>query len=95
MYSVFFSIKKFSATCLFVVYTGKYTLFLFPNSSFPNSSDITIEDNDTVETLINKINGSTDGKIKASYSEMTGKFTIETKSTGINSEFKIVKEDDI
>ena len=57
------------------------------------SKDITIEANDTVETLINKINSSTDGKVKASYSEMTGKFTIETKYTGASSEFKIVKED--
>ena len=57
------------------------------------SKNITIEDDDTIESLISKINNSTDGKIKASYSEMTGKFTIETKATGENSEFKIVKED--
>ena len=57
------------------------------------SSDITIEADDTVQTLINKINKSNDGKVKASYSEMTGKFTIETKTTGVSSEFKIVKED--
>ena len=30
-------------------------------------------------------------KLKASYSEMTGKFTVEsTKDTGSNTEFKIV-----
>ena len=57
------------------------------------SSDITIEADDTIETLINKINSSNDGKVKASYSEMTGKFTIETKDTGASSELKIVKED--
>ena len=57
------------------------------------SKDITIEADDTIESLINKINSSTDGKVKASYSEMTGKFTIETKTTGASSEFKIVKED--
>ena len=57
------------------------------------SSDITIEADDTVDTLITKINNSNDGKVKASYSEMTGKFTIETKATGVSSEFKIVKED--
>ena len=57
------------------------------------SKDITIEADDTIDTLINKINSSNDGVIKASYSEMTGKFTIETQKTGVSSEFKIVKED--
>ena len=57
------------------------------------SSDITIEADDTIDTLITKINNSVDGKIKASYSEMTGKFTVETKDTGANTEFKIVGED--
>ena len=57
------------------------------------SSDITIEADDTIDTLITKINNSVDGKIKASYSEMTGKFTVETKDTGSNTEFKIVGED--
>lgn len=61
------------------------------NPIYSNTIEITIDD--TVETLINKINNSTDGKVKASYSEMTGKFTIETKDTGSSSEFKIVKED--
>ena len=57
------------------------------------SSDITIEADDTIDTLITKINNSVDGKIKASYSEMTGKFTVESKDTGSNTEFKIVGED--
>ena len=57
------------------------------------SSDITIEADDTIDTLITKINNSVDGKIKASYSEMTGKFTVETKDTGSNTEFKIVGGD--
>ncbi|MGL5642029.1 MAG: flagellar cap protein FliD N-terminal domain-containing protein, partial [Paraclostridium sp.] len=33
---------------------------------------------DTVETLIKKINDSTDGNVKASYSSMTGEFTIQS-----------------
>ena len=57
------------------------------------SSDITIEADDTIDTLITKLNNSVDGKIKASYSEMTGKFTVETKDTGSNTKFKIVGED--
>lgn len=56
------------------------------------SKDITIEDNDTIETLINKINSSNDGVVKASYSEMTGKFTIESTKTGDSSGFAIVDE---
>lgn len=56
------------------------------------SKDITIEDNDTIETLISKINNSNDGVIKASYSEMTGKFTIESTKTGDSSGFAVVDE---
>lgn len=57
------------------------------------SKSITIEVDDTIESLVNKINNSNDGKVKASYSEMTGKFSIETSGTGTSSEFKIVGED--
>lgn len=45
---------------------------------------------DTVDTLIKKINDSTDGNVKASYSEMTDKFTIESTKTGENSKLQIV-----
>lgn len=45
---------------------------------------------DTVDTLIKKINNSTDGKVKASYSDMTGEFTIQSTKTGENSKLKIV-----
>lgn len=57
------------------------------------SKSITIEADDTIESLVNKINNSNDSKVKASYSEMTGKFSIETSGTGSSSEFKIVGED--
>lgn len=57
------------------------------------SDVIEIEADDTIETLVSKINSKTNGKVKASYSEMTGKFTIETKATGVSSELKIVAED--
>ncbi len=51
---------------------------------------ITIEDGDTIDSLISKINSSTNGEIKASYSEMTGGFTIESTKTGSDSGFEIV-----
>lgn len=57
------------------------------------SSEITIEADDTIETLVSKINNSNDGSVRASYSEMTGQFSIETKDTGASSGFKVVKED--
>ena len=57
------------------------------------SSNITIEVDDTIGSLVKKINDSNDGQVKASYSEMTGQFSMETKSTGANSGFSIVKED--
>lgn len=54
------------------------------------SKPITITSDDTVESMIKKINDSTSGEIKASYSEMTGSFTITSKTTGESSTLKIV-----
>lgn len=45
---------------------------------------------DTVDTLIKKINESTDGNIKASYSDMTGELTIQSTKTGENSKLQII-----
>ncbi|MCC3869515.1 flagellar filament capping protein FliD [Terrisporobacter mayombei] len=55
--------------------------------------DVLDQPADTIETLVKKINNSTSGEVKASYSEMTGKFTIESSKTGSNSFLKIVSED--
>lgn len=57
------------------------------------SKSIVIESSDTVETLIKKINDATSGEVKASYSEMTGKFTLESKTTGEKSKLQIVDSD--
>lgn len=63
------------------------------DSGNPIYSDIvTIEDTDTINSLVNKINGASNGNIKASFSEMTGQFTIETKGTGESSILNIVEE---
>lgn len=55
--------------------------------------DVLDQPADTIETLVKKINNSTSGEVKASYSEMTGKFTIESPKTGSDSSLKIVSED--
>lgn len=60
------------------------------------TKEITIEKDDTIETLVKKINGSCNGEVKATFSEMTGKFSIEAKTTGADSKINIVslvKED--
>ena len=54
------------------------------------SKEITINSDDTMDSLIAKINESTDGKIKASFSEMSGKFTIKTNKTGKSAKLNIV-----
>ncbi|XTR38574.1 flagellar filament capping protein FliD [Paraclostridium tenue] len=54
------------------------------------SKEITINSDDTMDSLIAKINESTDGKVKASFSEMTGKLTIKTNKTGKSSKLNIV-----
>lgn len=49
------------------------------------SKDITINPEDTVDSLIRKINDSTSGDVKASFSEMTGQLTMQGTKTGENS----------
>ncbi|HSQ88378.1 flagellar filament capping protein FliD [Romboutsia sp.] len=57
------------------------------------SKDITIDENDTIDTLITKINASNDSQVKASFSDMTGTFTIQGSKTGESSTFKIEPPD--
>ena len=54
------------------------------------SKDITINTDDTVESIIKKINDSTSGDVKASFSEMTGEFVLQGTKTGTNSSIQIV-----
>lgn len=54
------------------------------------SKVITINKDDKVSDLINKINESFPGEVKASFSGMTGKLTISANATGDNSTLKIV-----
>ncbi|CEN93930.1 flagellar filament capping protein FliD [Paraclostridium sordellii] len=57
------------------------------------SKEITINSDDTVDSLIAKINESTDGKVKASFSDMTGKLTIETNKTGESSKLSFISSE--
>ena len=57
------------------------------------SNPITIESSDTIESLVDKINSNGNGKIKASYSKMTGSFSIESLDTGSDSNIEIISED--
>ena len=54
------------------------------------SKVITINKDDKVSDLINKINESFPGEVKASFSDMTGNLTISSNTTGDNSTLKIV-----
>jgi len=54
------------------------------------SKDITINTDDTIDSLVKKINDSTAGDVKASFSEMTGEFILQGTKTGANSSIQIV-----
>ena len=54
------------------------------------SGVITIDENDTVDSMITKINSESNGKYTAVYSEMTGKFSIISNTTGESSELSII-----
>lgn len=49
----------------------------------------------TVQNMIDSINETMNGQVKASYSEMTGKFTIETNKTGKDAKISIVNDGDV
>lgn len=55
-----------------------------------DSKVITVTGEDTVGSLINKINESYPGEIKASFSDMTGKLTIQSNATGKDAVINIV-----
>lgn len=62
-----------------------------------SSSVITINEDDTVKSMIEKINKNSNGKYTATYSEMTGKFTLKSNTTGESSQLSIIdveKQDD-
>lgn len=55
-----------------------------------NGKDINIKAGAKVSDVVKNINDTfKEGEVKASYSEMTGKFTIETGKTGASSELKL------
>lgn len=54
------------------------------------SKVITINKDDKISDLINKINESFPGEVKASFSDMTGNLIISSNTTGYNSTLKIV-----
>lgn len=54
------------------------------------SKVITLNQEDTIESLMSKINNSLPGEVKASFSDMTGRLTIESTKTGLNSTINIV-----
>lgn len=49
-----------------------------------------VEHSDTMDTLVKKINDSTDGQVKASYREMTGEFILENTKTGEKSQLTLM-----
>lgn len=54
-----------------------------------STEPITITEDDTIESLVSKINVASDGNIKAAFSELTGKLTITTSDIGVNSNISI------
>ncbi|CEQ04456.1 flagellar cap protein [[Clostridium] sordellii] len=81
--------KDSKLSTLGLVSDGKFSI-KYGDGDKEISKEISIKPDDTVDSLLAKINESTDGEVKASYSEMTKKFTIETNKTGKNAKLSIV-----
>ena len=69
---------------------NKETSFKVSIGNDNNSKVITIEEDDTIQDLINKVNGSMNGEIKMLFSDMTGKLTLTSNLTGESSVLKII-----
>lgn len=54
-----------------------------------STETITISADDTVSSLVDKINKASGGNVKATFSEMTGKFSITSSTTGDSSKISI------
>ena len=54
-----------------------------------STSTITISEDDTISSLVDKINKASGGNVKATFSEMTGKFSITSSTTGESSKISI------
>lgn len=67
-------------------FTADTTFTLNYNGTTQN---ITAAGTDTIDALITKINTATSGGVVAKYSELTGKFSIQTSNTGSNTSLSI------
>lgn len=65
------------------------TNFVINYGDGKSSSTITITEDDTIESLTEKINKASNGNVKAVFSEMTGGLTITSSTTGVNSKLSI------
>ncbi|KRQ85985.1 Flagellar hook-associated protein 2 [Caloramator mitchellensis] len=63
--------------------------FTFTLSYNGTSKDIIALGTDTIESLMTKINTATSGGAIAKYSELTGRFTVQTANTGANTSLSI------
>ncbi len=50
-----------------------------------NGSTFSFQSTDTLQTVLNRVNGDTDANVAMTYSSLTGKFTLRSKTTGSDS----------
>ncbi|PRR79400.1 flagellar capping protein [Clostridium liquoris] len=68
---------------------GSDTTLEFSYNGKPNVT-INIKTTDKISDVINSISKETSGEVKASFSELTGKFTMETANIGSSQSIKII-----
>ncbi len=57
------------------------------------SQTITLTKEDTLDSMMKKMNEASNGNFKATFSEMTGEFKLESTQTGVNSSIQILDKD--
>lgn len=72
-----------------VINTSKITISYTQGDGTSGSQDVNIDATMTLSDLAQAINSKTSGAVMARFSELTGKFTVQTSSTGANSKLSI------
>lgn len=69
------------------VSSDSHLLFRYNGSA--TDTDITIKSTDSISDIITNISNATSGAVKASYSQLTGKLSIQTSNTGSSQSIQI------
>lgn len=67
-------------------YVGTHVFYTYNEDGGQEQHTLTIEENDTIQTVMNKVRTASDGRVRAFYDENSGQVVLETTRTGVYNE---------